>query len=142
MYAEETKDVKVTESKSEFSGNYVGETREGAPGPTSPMDFTPYKDPTTFDRFLLAWANIYPSMEEVPNRVRATQMMHARDICRVKLAHWMTGTLVVLIAVQIFNGRKEREARIAAYEDENEQEYQEQLRQRDERDAAAANKGV
>ena len=64
-----------------------------------------------------------------------TQMMHARDICRVKVAHWMTGILVLLIAIQITSGRKEREARIAAYEEENEQEYQEQLRQKQEKEA-------
>jgi len=123
-----SKDLKVAESE-----NSVQEPKMSAPSPgVEPTDFTPKVNPSTLDRFILAWANVYPRMEEVPDRVRTTQLMHARDICRVKVAHWMTGILVLLIAIQIIHGRQEREARWAVYEAETEAAYQEEIRKHEE----------
>lgn len=60
---------------------------------------------TTFDKYILVWTKRYPSVAECPEKVSYEILTSSRSKARVKVCHYMMGSIVLLFLYVIITGR-------------------------------------
>jgi hypothetical protein len=64
--------------------------------------------PTNFQRKILVWGKLYPSLQEIPDRVSPTKVRIAWDKFRVRVCIWMVILAFVGCGIEIIRGRHMR----------------------------------